>query len=259
MNSRRLLPALILAAILVTAFGACSPLGDDDDSEGDNNPNASSPTATREVVMSTFTPTEVVPPEGQTATVVAGQTAVAATREARSLLPTPTPAVEIAEEDILYPPRTRLQTPDQLTESYLSTYSWQFSDDAQTYSAIEAPITVLEQGEPVETENGDQLSIVYYGQEYRSPPRQLEVAIYDFESNSAIPQTEGGETADEPAFAIRTDPVQNLRVDPVDPTFTLEGFAPGHYVIWAQGRWGQHPVIDRPLFVTWVYDIEIVE
>lgn len=259
MNLRRLLPALVLALILAASLGACGPFGDDDDDGNDDNPGPSQPTATREVIMATFTPTEVIPPAGQTATEAAQQTALAATQTARANLPTPTPATEINEEDILYPPRARLQTPGEIVEGYLSTYSWQFSDQAQTYSAIEAPIVVLEQGDPVALKNGDALAILYYGDEYRRPPEQLEVAIYEFEPNSAIPISETGEQADEPAFAIRVDPVQNLRVDPVDPSFTIQGFPPGHYIIWAQGRWGPHPVLERQIFVTWVFDIEITE
>lgn len=259
LNLRQILPALLCAALIAATLAACGPLGDDDDDDaGNDNAAGGAPTATREVVMATFTATEVVPPAGQTATAEAQATAAEATREARGSLPTPTPALTVEEETILYPPRTRLQTPNQLTEGYLSTYSWQFNDEAQTYSAIEAPITVLEQGDPVQVDNGDQLAIVYYGEEYRSPPQQLEVAVYDFETNSAIP-TSGQAEADEPAFAIRTDPVQTLRVDPNDPSFAIEGFTPGHYIIWVQGRWGQHPLLDRPIFVTWVYDIEIPE
>ena len=258
MNLRRLLVALCVAAILAAPLGACGPFGDDDGANGDPDAFTIPPTATREVVMSTFTPTAVVSDADKTATVQAGQSAGAGTATARAGLPTPTPAIDIDEEDILYPPRTRLETPGQLVDSYLGTYSWQFSDQTQTYGSIEAPIIVLEQGDPVELSNGDDLALSYYGNEYRRPPQQLEVAVYDFASNSAVP-TSGQAQADEPAFAIRTDPVQNLRVDPLDPTFTLQGFAPGHYIIWAQGRWGQHPVLDRPIFVTWVFDIEIVE
>ncbi len=254
MIPRRLLPALIFAAILILAIGACGPLGGDDDD--DDNPAPSQPTATREVVISTFTATEVVAPADKTATQEAQQADLDASATARANLPTPTSAATIT--DVLYPPQTRLQTPNQLTESYLSTYSWQFNDEVKTYSAIEAPITVLEQGPPVEVNNGDQLAIIYYGSEYRTPPLQLEVAIYDFETNSAIPVSQTGQS-DQLAFAIKTEPLQNLRVDQANPTFVIDGFPPGHYIIWAQGRWGQHPVIDRPLFVTWVFDIEIVE
>ncbi|MEZ4520874.1 MAG: hypothetical protein R3A46_04370 [Thermomicrobiales bacterium] len=253
MSLRRAALALLLFAMIAAAFGACTPFGDDDD---DDETDAAAATPTREVVMATFTATEVVPPDQQTATAEAQQTAAAATQAARASLPTPTAAATV--EDLLYPPRTRLETPGELVDSYLGTYSWQYSDDDQTYAAIEAPIVVLERHDPTELQNGDNLSIRYYGDEYRTPPAQLEVAIYDFESNSAVPSSSQA-TGDEPAFAIKTDPVQNLRVDPADPSFTLQGFPPGHYVIWAQGRWGQHPALDRQLFVTWVFDIEITE
>lgn len=262
MFRRRLLPALLIFTIVLTALvAACSPLGGDDDDDPTNTENAAprDPTATREIVMSTFTATEVVEPEGQTATAEAQGTAAAATQAARDSLPTPTPAnPEVSEEELLWPPRTRLETPDELVEGYLGTYSWQFRDVDETFAEIEAPILLLDQGDPVQLTNGEQLSIRYYGDEYRTPPRQLEVAIYDYESNSATPiNPQTGEPAEGEAFAINSEPVQTLRVDPAQPSFTLQGFTPGHYVIWAQGRWGQHPVLDREIFVTWVFDIEI--
>ncbi|CAN5612365.1 hypothetical protein BH23CHL2_BH23CHL2_20430 [soil metagenome] len=262
MIRRRLLPALLLSALLVAGLlGACSPLGDDDDDDANNDtPGTNQPTATtREVVMSTFTPTEVVPPDQKTATAEAEQTAAVATQTARAGLPTPTPEPSADSRDALSPPLARIETPDTLVESYLGSYSWQFSDDAETYADIGAPTIPLNQGDPAQFENGAQISIRYYGDEYRTPPLELEVAVYDFEANSATPLSPQGQATDDPAFTIRTDPVQNLRVDPDDPAFTLQGFAPGHYVLWVQGRWGQHPALERQLFVTWVFDIEIVE
>lgn len=262
MFQRRLLPALLISALAIVALlGACSPFSDDDDNPtATAPPEQSDPTATREVVMATFTPTEVVPPDQLTATAEAAGTSQAATREARDSLPTPTLAHDIDEEDILTPPQSRLETPSQLIDSYTGTFSWQFDDPDQTYADIQAPIVLLNQGDPAQVNNGDQIALRYYGEHYRTPPRQLEVAVYDYESNSATPlNPQTGEPAEVPAFAINADPVQTLRVDPADPTFTLEGFPPGHYVIWTQGRWGQHPALDRQLFVTWVFDIEIVE
>ena len=244
--------------LLALGLGACSPFGDDDDDSDDNGPGIATPT--REVVVSTFTPTEVVRPDGLTATSVAEETAAAETATARANLPTPTtPPSEVDPEELLWPPRTRLETPGLLSDSYLGTYSWQFTDTDQTYANIEAPIIPLSQGDPVEVANGDTVTIRYYGDEFRAPPQQIEVAIYDFESNSAIPVGPQGQQGEGLAFAIKTGPLQNLRVDPSEPTFTLTGFAPGHYVIWTQGRWGQHPLLDRQIFVTWVFDIEITE
>ena len=68
MIARRLLPALIFV-ILILSLGACGPFGDDDDDSGDN-PNPAQPTATRAVVISTFTPTAVVAPADQMAPVM---------------------------------------------------------------------------------------------------------------------------------------------------------------------------------------------
>ena len=261
MFRRRLLPALLISTLaLVALIGACSPLGDDDDDDA-NTENAASgqSTATREVVMATFTPTEVVEPEDQTATAEAEGIAADATRTARAGLPTPTPAnPEVDPEELLWPPRARLETPGALVESYLGTYSWQFRDADETFAEIDAPILALNQGDPAQVANGDNLAIRYYGDEYRTPPRQIEVAVYDYESNSATPiNPQTGEPAEGDAFAINAEPIQTLRVDPADPSFALQGFEPGRYVIWAQGRWGQHPVLERELFVTWVFDVEI--
>ncbi len=250
--------ALFLSAAVIFTAGACSPLGDDDGVEGASmNP----PTATldRQIVMSTFTPTEVISDDLKTATSEAKDAADFATATYRAGLPTPTTDTSVNPEDLLWPPRTRLETPSELVEAYVSTYSWQFSDVDQTYAAIEAPITPLNQGDPVQIRNGDQLALRYYGDEFRAPPEQLEVSVYDFESNSAVPIGPQGQQGEGLAFAIKTDPLQTLRVDPADPTFVLDGFPPGHYIIWAQGRWGMHPVLNRQIFVTWVYDIEIVE
>ena len=255
---RRALPAFFTMFMLIALLGACSVSGGDDDDEGEAGPGPNQPTSTRVVVMSTFTPTEVVPPAGKTATEEAQLQARIETETAAAGLPTPTPAVtELPEEDLLWPPRTRLEAAGKLTEGYLGSYSWQFSDDIQTFGAIDSQITALNQGDPVEIQNGDTLTIRYYGEEYRSPPLRLDVAIYDFESNSAIPVGPGGEQGEGLAFSVRTAPIQSMQIDPANPTITIGGFSPGHYVIRAQGHWGDHPVIARPLFVTWLYDIEI--
>jgi hypothetical protein len=257
-NLRRSLVIICCAALLVL-LGACGPLGgDDDDDTGPEASNTRQPTATRDVIVSTFTPTPLLDSADKTATQEAQQAVGAATATHRAGLPTPTPANEIDEADILYPPRARLELPDRLADGYLGSYSWQFADEAQTFGVIDAPIIVLEQGPPIEVANGDDLALIYYGATFRTPPEQLEVAIYDFESNSAVPASEQAQ-GDELAFVIRTDPIQNLRVDPAAPSFTLQGFIPGHYTIWAQGHCGQHPVLNRPIFVTWIFDIEIVE
>lgn len=247
---------LLLAAATLLGALACSPFGDDDP-----EPTTPRPTPTeREVIVATFTPTEVIPPAEQTATAAAAQTAAAELQATRAALPTPTPAADIDPETLLWPPRARLETGSALIESYLGTYSWQFNDPDQTYANIDAPIIVLNQGDPAQVTNNEQLAIRLYGEEYRTPPQQLEVAIYDYEANSATPiSPQTGEAADEPGFAIRTDPLQSLRVDPASPTFSLAGFPPGHYIIWAQGRWGQHPALARQLFVTWIFDVEVVE
>ena len=255
---RRALPAFFIMFLLIALLGACGLSGDDDDDEGDSGPGPGQPESTRVVVMSTFTPTEVVPPAGKTATEEAQELARIGTATAAAGLPTPTPAVTpLEEEELLWPPRTRLEAAGKLSDSYLGSYSWQFSDDIQTFGAIDSQITALNQGDPVEIQNGDTLTIRYYGDEYRSPPLRLDVAIYDFESNSAIPVGPSGEQGEGPAFSVRTEPLQSMQIDPANPTITIDGFPPGHYVIRAQGNWGQHPVIARPLFVTWLYDIEI--
>jgi len=250
---------LLLAAATLLGALACSPFGDDDD---DAEANAARPTRTPiPVVMATFTPTEVVEPADQTATAAAQQTAIAEQQATRAALPTPTPAnPEVDPEQLLWPPRARLETGSALVESYLGTYSWQFNDPDQTYANIDAPIIVLNEGDPAPVTNDEQLAIRLYGEEYRTPPQQLEVAVYDYEANSATPvNPQTGAQSDEPGFAIRTEPLQTLRVDPANPTFSLAGFRPGRYIIWAQGRWGQHPALARQLFVTWIFDVVIPE
>jgi hypothetical protein len=241
------------AAVLLLAIGACSPFGGDDDDDD------AAPSATREIIMSTFTATEVVPPEDQTATAAARETSAPATQTARANLPTPTPAnATVSPEDLLTPPFARLETPDGLVDAYLSSYAWQFDDEAETFARIDAPIVQFE-GDPAPVVNGAELSMSYYGESYRTPPFELEIEVYNFDENSAIPSS-GQQVGSELAFAIKTEPDQRVIADdPATPSFILD-VPPGHYAIRIQGRWGQNPIsmfASFQLFVTWVFDVEV--
>lgn len=241
------------AAVLLLLAGACSPFGDDDDDA------SASPTATRLIIVSTFTPTEVIPPEAQTATAAARETSAPATQTARANLPTPTPAnATVSPEDLLTPPFARLETPDGLVDAYPSSYSWQFDDEAETFARIDAPIVQFE-GDPAPVVNGAEITMSYYGQSYRTPPFELEIEVYNFDENSAVPSS-GQQVGDQLAFAIKTDPDQRMIADePANPSFILD-VPPGHYAIRIQGRWGPNPnpmFASFQLFVTWVFDVEV--
>jgi hypothetical protein len=253
--SRRLYLLWSLAAVLLLAIGACSPFGGD----GDDDDAPASPTATREIIMMTFTPTEVVPPEQLTSTAIARETAVPATQTARANLPTPTPAnPTVAPEELLTPPQARLETPEGLVDSQLSSYAWQFDDEAETFARIDAPIVQFV-GEPAPVASGDELTLQLYGEAYRTPPLELEIEVYNFDENSAIPSS-GQQVGDELAFAIKTDPDQRVTAgNPATPSFVID-VPPGHYAIRAQGRWGPNPnpmFASFQLFVTWVFNVEV--
>ena len=242
-----------LACCFVVACVACNPLDSDDNSP---TPPAAQ---TREVIVSTFTATEVVPPEEQTATAGARETSAAMTATEIAINPPATPTFAMATpEEILTPPLARLVRSDgQSIEATLSSYSWQFSDEIQTFFVAEAPITQFEH-DPVSVANGAQFTIELFGEEYRQPPLELLGALYDFESNSAFPVGPDGQPGSELGFAIRTAPAQNLDLEPANPAFAID-VPPGRYALWIQGRWGEHPDprLDEPIFVTWVFNLDI--
>jgi hypothetical protein len=243
----------LLIAILSVA-AACGPFGDDDDDP------PRQPTATREIIVATFTPTEVVPPDVQTATAEAQATgaAMTATELARNPPPTPTFAnPTVPEGELLTPPLATITSPTGEIPSMHGSHGWVFSDALETVSAFQVPFIDLNEHEPVTVANGAELVISLSGTEYRTPPLTMDVGVYNFDENSGIPISQTGEVGSELWFVVKTDPDQQLDLDPGDPRFTID-VPPGHYAIRVQGHWPDHPsVTSTPIFVTWAFNVEV--
>lgn len=253
MRIRTLARVLLVLAMLVVS-AACNPLAGDEEATA-----TSPPTPTREVIVATFTPTEVILAEDQTATAEAQATGAAQTATERALNPQPTPTFAnptVPPEDLLTPPMATLHAGDEEIPASLGSYGWVFGDTLGTVSAITAPIVQFEH-DPVDVENGQEITISFSGREFRSPLERMDGGIYNFEDNSAFPTNQQGEVGDELAFVVNADPDQLLELDPSDPQFTID-VPPGHYAIRIQGHWPAHPqVTSTPIFATWIFNVNV--
>ena len=86
----------------------------------------------------------------------------------------------------------------------------------------------------------DELSISLSGRELLTPPLTMEGGVYNFDENSGIPTSRTGEAGNDLWFVVKTEPDQDLDLDPVNARFTID-VPPGHYVIQVLGRWPDHP------------------
>lgn len=259
----------VLASLALLLIAACSvPFIDDDDEDA----SGATPTE-REVRIATFTPTssEPTPTPDIVETAAAEQTAFLETAEAQEEAagpsptpdpdaPEPTPTIEL--EDPISPPMTRMLLNGETLEPALSSYTWQFSDQALTLARILAPIVDMTDEQFI-VSRGTELGIEFYGAEYRRPPDSLEVRVFDFEENSATPISAitGASPDEELAFAIKTEPDQFVKLDPQgDRIFEID-VPPGHYAVQVRGDWGPHPrpeLADQfPIYVTWVFNVVV--
>ncbi len=245
---------LLAGVLLWAALAACNPLADDNDAT-----STAPAEPTREVIVATFTPTEVVPPESQTATAEAEETeaALTATEIAQNPAPTSTFAnPTVPPEDLLSPPLATLQASDVSIPATIGSYGWVFGDTPPTVSAFSVPIVQFEH-ETVMAERGQQFTVAFSGPEFRSPPEALEGGIYNFADNSAYPTNQQGEVGDELAFVVNGEPDQALNLDPASLEFTLD-VLPGHYAVRIQGHWPDHPqVTSTPIYVTWIFNVTV--
>lgn len=168
----------------------------------------------------------------------------------------PTPAVATVPEDqLLTPPMATITSPSGMIPATLGSYGWVFNDTPGSVVALTAPITMFEH-EPTTIMNGAELEIGLSGEELRTPPVEMEAAVYNFDENSGFPTSPQGGSANELGFAVKTDPDQQLEIDPSSPSFTID-VPPGHYAIRVQGNWPPQPGARTPIYVTWVFNVEV--
>jgi hypothetical protein len=152
---------------LVPLVAACGPFGDND-----GNPPRQ-PTATREIVVATFTPTEVVPPDIQPATSEARETAAALTATEIAVNPPPTPTFAnptVPEDLLLTPPNATLASPAGEIAAVTGSYAWSYSDHPTSVVEIQAPMLDLLHA-PVTIANGSELTLSLFGRVSTAPRR----------------------------------------------------------------------------------------
>lgn len=254
MNARGLFARIGRPLLLVIALTAAISLiavacrgGDDDAPPGTNRGNV-------DVVMETFTPTvEGATPPGN-ATQDARQTEAAATATGRAENPPPPTATrdpnvtpeagEEINEDSLRPPRTWLSDGVDRLEGEFGAYGW-FDEGMETFAGIAAPfydvgdigLTVSPGGE-----------IEFILQEGIDDPTTMNVAIFTWEDNSAIPTGTDGSVEDRLWFVPAVAPVSTTIIDPANTTFTMPA-EPDRYVVQVQLEWPRNERLpDDPQF-----------
>lgn len=272
---------------------SCGPLGDDDDEpavgESDNS----------EVVQSTYTPTVPGSTPEAIQTLEAAQTAAVMTATEQALNPPPgtaiagnpddgtaspdgtsdgsgssstsqppiggtddDPTTPDTPSDALQPPSAALVVGADQIEGALGPYSWQWDDAIKTFFEVPASPLMEVSDVALTIQSGAEAEIAFAGDALQEPPDAINIEIYDFDENTAIPYDQSGTTLGEGlAFAPKVDPITTLQPDPANPaTFTAD-FAPGHYVLYMRAEWPEPAELTKPggtIYVTYTFNL-IVE
>lgn len=240
-----LLMAALTAALMVVAV-AC---GSDDDNENEGD-------ISRTPVMMTFTPTTEADATNRVATQeameAARNTAVAATATWIAENPPPptnTPDPNATPEDEgLRPPLAYLIADGQQLEGAFGNFS--FVDmNSMSNGTIEAPFYDV-MGREITVSGGTELTFELRPA-FMTPttmegePASMNVEIYTWEGNNAIPTGLDGSVGTHPFFVPGTPPLltQPLHVD--QPVFTMPA-APNHYVVRVQVTWPTGTAEENP-------------
>lgn len=248
---------------VVAMLAACGPLGDDD--EPTTGPAISAGGASSPV-MSTFTATipGTTPEPLLTAAVRSTERAATATYQAVNPQPTATLPAGVPTQnpdDVLTPPMALLSDGDGSIDSKVGSYSWVYDDAARSYARIDAPLMEFTEV-ALTTAGGSEMTMSI--PDVAEPVTGVELGVYDFADNTAIPTDQSGQPGDSLMFSPRVPAVMETTLTSLDESFALD-VPPGQYLIQARAAWpdfnyrtqdGQ--TLTFPLYITYVFNV-IVE
>ena len=103
------------------------------------------------------------------------------------------------------------------------------------------------------------VSIQVFGDEYTRPPTSAVMDIHRVDIERVEPTATPPLTPGITSYSItmQDDPFTSIAAaDPANPAFSLDVPA-GSYVLFVRASWGPHPITEREVFVTWVFDVQI--
>jgi hypothetical protein len=224
-------PALLVSALTAAMLVIAVSCGG-----GDNDSNSSGDGEERTYTIQTFTPTVPGTTPDTLVTRDARQTAAANTATAVAENP-PQPTATVTPggpdpEDAFRPPFTQLSDGANQMEGVAGSYALP-DEESQTYPVIQAPFyDVGENGLTVPAAGQLEFSFT----EEVAPPSEVQVAIYDWAENNAIPQSTDGNVGSYPVFAKRVAPVIDETFPNANPSFAMPD-EPGRYVVMVEVRW----------------------
>ena len=249
-------PALLVSVLTVVMLAitvSCGG-GDDNSNSGDENDEE------RTYTIQTFTPT--VPGSTPEALVTrdARQTAaaVSATEIARNPPEVPatmTPGGPLDEAGGIRPPVVSLNADSGQMDGVFGSYGW-IDEESESYVLIQAPFYDVGDNGLTVPAGGDMTFNIL---DEVDPPSEVNVSIFTWDENSAIPTDTEGNVGAHPWFAPRVAPVSTESFTAADPTFTMPD-EPDRYVVQVEVRWPPDDRLDlvqQPIFASYAFTVYV--
>lgn len=244
-------PALLVTALTVVMLGIAVSCGSGD---GDSSSNDDEE---RTYTIQTFTPTVPGTTPDTLVTRDARQTAVAATTTAVAENPpvapaTMTPGGHLDEAGGIRPPVVALNAGEEQMEGVFGAFGW-LDEETQTSVVIQAPFyDVGDNGLTVPAGSDMTFNIL----DEVDPPAQVNVSVYSWEDNSAIPTDTSGNVGTNLWFVPRIAPLSTESFTEANPSFVMPT-TPDRYVVLVEVQWPPDDRVQHPLYANYAFTVYV--